>query len=107
MSDDVAYTLTKAYWESKKSLGSAAKWWNGVDLDMLANVLTEIHPGAEALLSGGWGDSRWSSLNRVESAQRAERDDPSWGSQHQFWIVVGLLSVIFHVYLIFSGLTRV
>ena len=46
MSDDVAYTLTKAYWESKKSLGSAAKWWNGVDLDMLANVLTEIHPGA-------------------------------------------------------------
>ena len=27
------------------------------------------------------------------------------GSQHQFWIVVGLLSVIFHVYLIFSGLT--
>jgi len=47
MSDDVAYTLTKAYWESKKSLGSAAKWWNGVDLDMLANVLTEIHPGAK------------------------------------------------------------
>ena len=27
------------------------------------------------------------------------------GSQHQFWIVVGLLSVVFHVYLIFSGLT--
>ena len=27
------------------------------------------------------------------------------GSQYQFWIVVGLLSVIFHVYLIFSGLT--
>ena len=47
MSDDVAYTLTKAYWESKKSLGSAAKWWDGVDLDMLANVLTEIHPGAK------------------------------------------------------------
>src|SRR6056300_1813636 len=47
MSDDVAYTLTKAYWENKKSLGAAAKWWDGVSLEMLSNVLTEIHPGAK------------------------------------------------------------
>jgi TRAP transporter TAXI family solute receptor len=47
MSDDVAYTLTKAYWENKKSLGAAAKWWDGVSLDMLSNILTEIHPGAK------------------------------------------------------------
>jgi TRAP transporter TAXI family solute receptor len=47
MSDDVAYTLTKAYWENKKSLGAAAKWWDGVSLEMLSNILTEIHPGAK------------------------------------------------------------
>ena len=47
MSDDVAYSLTKAYWENKKSLGAAAKWWDGVNLEMLSNILTEIHPGAK------------------------------------------------------------
>ena len=47
MSEDVAYSLTKAYWENKKALGAAAKWWDGVSLDMLVNVLTEIHPGAK------------------------------------------------------------
>ena len=47
MSEDVAYSLTKAYWENKKALGAAAKWWDGVSPSMLANVLTEIHPGAK------------------------------------------------------------
>jgi len=47
MSEDVAYSLTKAYWENKKALGTAAKWWDGVRPDMLANVLTEIHSGAK------------------------------------------------------------
>ncbi len=47
MNDDVAYSLTKAYWENKKSLGAAAKWWDGVNLEMLSNILTEIHPGAK------------------------------------------------------------
>ena len=47
MSEDVAYSLTKAYWENKKALGAAAKWWDGVSPDMLVNVLTEIHPGAK------------------------------------------------------------
>jgi TRAP transporter TAXI family solute receptor len=47
MSEDVAYSLTKAYWENKKALGTAAKWWDGVSPDMLANVLTEIHSGAK------------------------------------------------------------
>ena len=46
MDDATAYALTKTYWENKKALGSAAKWWNGVSLDMLSNILTEIHPGA-------------------------------------------------------------
>ena len=41
-----AYALTKTYWENKGALGAAAQWWNGVSLDMLGNILTEIHPGA-------------------------------------------------------------
>jgi len=47
MDDDTAYQLTKTYWENKKSLGAAAKWWDGVSFDMLENILTEIHPGAK------------------------------------------------------------
>ena len=47
MDDETAYNLTKTYWENKKALGAAAKWWNGVSLDMLSNILTDIHPGAK------------------------------------------------------------
>ena len=47
MNDNTAYLLTKTYWENKKSLGEAAKWWNGVSMDMLSNILTDIHPGAK------------------------------------------------------------
>lgn len=47
MDDETAYQLTKTFWENKKSLGAAAKWWNGVSLDMLGSIQTEIHPGAK------------------------------------------------------------
>ena len=47
MDDETAYNLTKTYWENKKALGTAAKWWNGVSLNMLSNILTDIHPGAK------------------------------------------------------------
>ncbi len=46
MSNKVAYNLTKTYWESKGSLGQAAKWWNGVDMTMIKNISTKIHAGA-------------------------------------------------------------
>ena len=46
MNDDVAYSLTKAYWENKKSLGRR-QMVDGVNLEMLSNILTEIHPGAK------------------------------------------------------------
>lgn len=46
MSDDDAYTLTKAYWEAKADMGKNAKWWNGVTPEMLANVIGKLHPGA-------------------------------------------------------------
>ena len=47
MDDNTAYMLTKTYWENKNVLGEAAKWWNGVSLSMLSNILTDIHPGAK------------------------------------------------------------
>ena len=47
MNEETAYNLTKTYWENKAALGEAAKWWNGVSLDMLSNILTDIHPGAK------------------------------------------------------------
>ena len=47
MDDETAYMLTKTYWENKKVLGAAAKWWDGVSLQMLENILTDIHPGAK------------------------------------------------------------
>ena len=47
MDDETAYQLTKTYWENKTRLGTAAKWWNGVSLDMIGNILTDIHPGAK------------------------------------------------------------
>jgi len=40
-------SLSKAYWDNKGKLGEAAKWWNGVSMDMLNNILTDIHPGAK------------------------------------------------------------
>ena len=46
MDDATAYALTKTFWEGKLSMSAAAKWWGGVSLDMLDNILTEIHPGA-------------------------------------------------------------
>ena len=46
MDDATAYALTKTFWEARASMGSAAKWWNGVSLHMLDNIVTEIHPGA-------------------------------------------------------------
>jgi TRAP transporter TAXI family solute receptor len=46
MNNDVAYNLTKAYWDNKVKLGNAAKWWNGVSVKMLSNISTKIHPGA-------------------------------------------------------------
>ena len=46
MEDDTAYTLTKAFWDQKAALGSASKWWEGVDPSLLENVTGAIHPGA-------------------------------------------------------------
>jgi len=51
MDEATAYNLTKTFWENKASLRDAAKWWNGVSLDMLSNITTDIHPGAKKYYS--------------------------------------------------------
>lgn len=46
MSDDDAYAMTKTYWGQRESMAGNAAWWGAVSTDMLANITTEIHPGA-------------------------------------------------------------
>lgn len=46
MSDDDAYLMTRTYWEQRDAMASNAAWWAAVSPDMLANIGTEIHPGA-------------------------------------------------------------
>lgn len=46
MSDDVAYELTKTFWQERARMGETAAWWKGVTPDMLANIPGKIHPGA-------------------------------------------------------------
>lgn len=46
MSNDDAYTLTKAYWTEKERLGTDNKWWNGAKPQMLSLMYGKLHPGA-------------------------------------------------------------
>jgi TRAP transporter TAXI family solute receptor len=47
MDDETAYKLTKTFWESKENLGDTSPWWNGVNQDLLANIESKIHAGAQ------------------------------------------------------------
>ena len=47
MSDDAAYALTKTFWESKAKLAENAPWWNGVNVELMATITGQIHPGAQ------------------------------------------------------------
>jgi len=46
MSDDVAYALTKTFWEKRENMGEAAPWWLGVNEALLSTIPGKIHPGA-------------------------------------------------------------
>lgn len=46
MSDDVAYFVTKTFWEGKARLAERSPWWNGVDPAMVRLLGAEVHPGA-------------------------------------------------------------
>jgi len=46
MSDDVAYFITKTFWEGKARLAEKSPWWNGVDPAMVKLLGAKVHPGA-------------------------------------------------------------
>ncbi|MEM1039077.1 MAG: TAXI family TRAP transporter solute-binding subunit [Pseudomonadota bacterium] len=46
MSDDVAYELTKTFWEGKDAMAAGAPWWNGVNKGLMGNITGKFHPGA-------------------------------------------------------------
>ena len=46
MSDEVAYFITKTFWEGKAKLAEKSPWWNGVDPGMVKLLGAQVHPGA-------------------------------------------------------------
>lgn len=46
MSDDVAYELTKTFWEQREAMGAGAPWWLGVNASLMPNITGKIHAGA-------------------------------------------------------------
>ncbi len=46
MKDDLAYALTKTFWEQKSGMSSDAAWWKGVDQSLMPAITGKIHPGA-------------------------------------------------------------
>ncbi|MEO8280701.1 MAG: TAXI family TRAP transporter solute-binding subunit, partial [Ideonella sp.] len=46
MKDDVAYALTKTFWQQKATMSSEAPWWKGVDQSLMPTITGKIHPGA-------------------------------------------------------------
>lgn len=46
MDEDVAYFITKTFWEWKDKLAKENPWWAGIDESMLAQMGAKLHPGA-------------------------------------------------------------
>lgn len=46
MNDDLAYALTRTFWQQKAAMSSGAPWWTGVDQSLMATINGKIHPGA-------------------------------------------------------------
>jgi TRAP transporter TAXI family solute receptor len=46
MDEDMAYFLTKTFWEWKDELAGENPWWDGVTVDMLSQMGAPLHPGA-------------------------------------------------------------
>lgn len=47
MDEDTAYQLTKTYWEQKAKMSDTSPWWSGVTPELMQNITTELHPGAQ------------------------------------------------------------
>lgn len=46
MSNETAYALVKAFWESKPNLSKYNLWWDGISFENLNVLKTKLHPGA-------------------------------------------------------------
>ena len=46
MSDDVAYMLTRTFWEQRETMGASVLWWNGVNQGLMEAITSKLHPGA-------------------------------------------------------------
>lgn len=46
MSDNVAYTTTKTFWEWKDKLAKESSWWSGVTKPLVGDLGAKLHPGA-------------------------------------------------------------
>jgi len=46
MDDDLAYQLTRTFWEQKSAMGQNNAWWNAVTVDGLDSLGAKLHPGA-------------------------------------------------------------
>lgn len=44
---EIAYQLTKIYWESKNDMAQQSKWWNAVDINLLGEAQAKLHKGAQ------------------------------------------------------------
>ncbi|MBL8654569.1 MAG: TAXI family TRAP transporter solute-binding subunit [Alphaproteobacteria bacterium] len=45
-SDDIAYEITKIFWERRADMGKVNPWWNAVARDQIAGIGVKLHPGA-------------------------------------------------------------
>lgn len=46
MSDDVAYAITKTFWENRVKLAGERPWWAGVNEGLVKYLWAPVHPGA-------------------------------------------------------------
>lgn len=46
MEDDLAYQLTRTFWEQKSAMGQNNAWWNAVTVEGLDSLGAKLHPGA-------------------------------------------------------------
>ncbi|UJF17814.1 TAXI family TRAP transporter solute-binding subunit [Vibrio sp. SS-MA-C1-2] len=47
MSDETAYQLTKAFWQSREEMAGMSPWWQGVQVKNLKDLAGPLHPGAK------------------------------------------------------------
>src|SRR5690554_1856153 len=123
MDEETAYTLTRTFWERRDAMAEETAWWGGITHDMIGNIACTLHPGAVryydeagndipdslrcSLPSPGYGARHCKVvlISLISSASAALSVDATESRLHPVWVVLGAISVIFHLGLIFYGLT--